>query len=88
MSRTRLEDRHIKRAFDEIRAAFNVKMRSKGEHALCSTHECLGVTSEEFDELAQAVKYNDLELFEEELIDVGVCVILSLASKYSDSLEW
>ena len=88
MPRVELTDEIIDRAFDKIKHKFREKLREKGRHSLCSTHECLGIINEEHAELIEAVRSNSDEEFEEEMADIGICVILALASLYADGLEW
>ena len=88
MPRIELSDEIIDKAIDTIKDKFKEKLAQKGRHSLCSTHECLGIINEEHDELIEAVRSNRPESFEEEMTDIGVCVILSLASMYGGGLDW
>ena len=86
--RTRLDNEEFQKAIENIIIKFNNRLKEKGDHGLCSTHECLGLLEEEIIELQDAIHDNDMKEFENELIDVGVCVILSLASLYGKTLDW
>jgi len=88
MPRVELSEDIIEDAFEKVILKFQEKLKEKGKMSLCSTHECLGLINEEHNELIEAVRSNSPEEFEEEMTDVGVCVILSLASKYAGGLDW
>ena len=88
MPRIELDEAIIEDAFEKIILKFQDKLKEKGRMSLCSTHECLGLINEEHNELIEAVRSNSLEEFEEEVADIGVCVILALASKYAGGLDW
>ena len=49
-----------------------------------STHEALGVASEEWDELREAIRSNDLQAVESECLDLAaVCIRLALSLRVS-----
>lgn len=88
MPRVEINNEIVEDVIEKLSIKFQEKLKEKGTHSLCSTHECLGIINEEHDELIEAVRSNSIEEFEEEMLDIGVCVILSLASQYSGGLEW
>ncbi len=49
-----------------------------------STHEALGVASEEWDELREAIKKNDLDVIQHECLDLAA-VLLRLAESIDTS---
>ena len=53
-----------------------------------SSHEILGLMTEEYHELIQAVHKGDRDNLIEELKDIGTVVLFGLASLYSDHLDW
>lgn len=53
-----------------------------------SSHEILGLMTEEYHELIQAVHTGDRENLIEELKDIGTVVLFGLASLYSEHLDW
>ena len=59
----------------------NQRLRDKGDLSFASRHEILGIVSEEFYELLEAVKNDNNPLgFRNELIDIAVACIFGVAS--------
>ncbi len=56
------------------------KLSRKGNLSFISKHEILGVITEEYKELIDAVHSKDDKNLIEELLDLGVAVMFSLAS--------
>jgi NTP pyrophosphatase (non-canonical NTP hydrolase) len=52
----------------------------KGDGALCSIHEALGVVTEEYAELEDAVRSNNAMTVRNELLDIAVAAIVGIAS--------
>lgn len=65
----------------ELISTLYYRVSQKGANTFVSSHEILGIVSEEFDELKDSVRKNDLDEFEEELFDVAVACIWGLVSK-------
>ena len=57
------------------------RLGRKGPGACASSHEALGLVTEEYDELVKAVRKNDIENIDEELTDIAVCCLYALASR-------
>lgn len=72
---------HAERAFTmgDLMAALEKRIAEKGEGAFISTHELLGHVAEEYDELVEAVRTNDLHQVEAELVDLFVTVVFGIA---------
>ena len=91
-----IEGMHRKRVFpDKIDVAFDLVKRKllsrldrKGLHGYASSHECLGIITEEFEELVVAVRSNKKKAIEGELVDLAVAAIYSIASKRADCWDW
>lgn len=64
------------------------RLVQKGTLSYASTHEGLGIITEEFHELVDAVKSNDKDAFEKECLDVAVGCIFSIASLRAGALDW
>jgi 16S rRNA C1402 N4-methylase RsmH len=55
------------------------RLIEKGDGSFVSTHEALGVITEEYQELVEAIKSNDIDKVKKELLDLGVACHFSLA---------
>ena len=75
-------------AFEAFKRAINEDKQSKGIGTFASRHEILGVLTEEFHELMQAVENNHMGEFEEELLDIVVAAFWGVASLKNKTLEW
>ena len=64
------------------------RLKQKGTTTFASRHEALGVLTEEFNELVDAVKSNNEIEFEQELIDIMVGAYWVLASSINRSMDW
>jgi NTP pyrophosphatase (non-canonical NTP hydrolase) len=78
----------VDEVFKLIRSVLERRLKEKGTDSYASTHECLGILTEEYYELVDAVQSNDGEGFESEMIDVAVAAIWSICSKKADALDF
>lgn len=58
------------------------RLEEKGKHTFISPHEILGIVTEEYKELIDAVQADKLAILEHELIDVAVACVWGLVSLY------
>ena len=65
---------------DAVNSKLAIRLAAKGSYSYMSYHEGLGIITEEFKELIDAVQSNDNAATNEELIDVAVGCIFALAS--------
>jgi NTP pyrophosphatase (non-canonical NTP hydrolase) len=68
---------------DSLRFRIDAANRRYGPFS--STHEALGVASEEWDELREAIRSNDLGLIREEALDLAA-VALRLAAECEEAI--
>ena len=78
----------VEEAVAVIVAKLHFRLQQKGPRSYASTHEALGIITEEYHELVEAVKLNDMDAFEKECIDVAVGCIFSVACRRAAALEW
>jgi predicted transcriptional regulator len=78
----------IQDVFDGIGKRLNERLSEKGRGIFLSSHEALGVITEEILELIDAVHQHDPESIKEELIDVAVAAIWGLVSVKSGRTDW
>lgn len=75
-------------ALSGLQKALQVRLQEKGPRAFASTHEVLGIITEEFHELVDAVRSNDRPSVAGELMDIAVACIFGLACIKSDAMDW
>ena len=76
----------IEQAFAVVRDRLYEQLEKKGPGAWNSSHEILGIITEEYHELVDAVKNNDG--IKDELIDVALCCVFGIACIEDDKCEW
>lgn len=72
MKRDSINATYIEQAVEETNAALCKQLIQKGDGAFVSTHEALGIIAEEYDELKDAVRSNNIEDVKKELLDIIV----------------
>ena len=72
---------------DEIDAALYARIKAADDRygPFASTHEALGVIIEEFDELREAIRSNDLDRVQQECLDMAAPLIRLAMSINTDS---
>jgi len=88
MKRPQALEKTIKDAFSVFKSSLGTRRIDKGDHIFLSTHECLGVIQEEFDELKEAIHLNDKQKIQSELLDLLVATFWSLVSLRSKNMHW
>jgi NTP pyrophosphatase (non-canonical NTP hydrolase) len=73
---------------EDVMESVKHKVAVKGNGSFCSSHECLGILSEEQHELTDAVRSNDIGSIEKELNDIAVAAVWSLCSIRASALDW
>lgn len=82
---TRLE---LEKAKKEIFAKLEYRLEEKGYGAWLSRHEILGIITEEYDEVIDAVTCGDITDVKEELKDVAVGCLFAIACINAETLDW
>ena len=75
-------------ARDEVINKLEFRLKEKGTGSFASRHEIQGSIAEEYDELLDALRENDMEQYKKELIDIAVGAIFGIACINSGSLDW
>jgi NTP pyrophosphatase (non-canonical NTP hydrolase) len=86
MQRPQITNEMIDDAFSILKSRMKETLERKGRGSFISTHEILGVITEENKELIDAVHQN--KGISDELMDIAVAAIFSAACIYNDTLEW
>jgi hypothetical protein len=92
-TRQTLEDFDFEEALDEIEGKLNFRQKQKGMHSYASIHECLGILEEEMMEFREEVRdnlktENQRERQIQELLDIAVGCVWSIASLRAKKVDW
>lgn len=71
-----------------VKHKMEMRLKHRGEVTFSSQHEILGIITEEFHELVEAVRNNDRSELIEELLDVAVGCVFGLACICADTTDW
>jgi hypothetical protein len=88
MDRQIIQLDEINAAFEVTRKAMTQRLLEKGYGTFTSTHEALGVITEEYHELIEAIQLGKSESIYYEFVDVAVGAIFSLACMRTGSMDW
>lgn len=86
--RNSISDLTLHKVLDDIVILHKKRLLQKGDGAFKSSHEILGIISEEFDEMKDAVRKNDIANLREELLDIIVGCIHGICSIDQNELDW
>lgn len=90
-NRKKCEVADVENIFSSIRHRLGYKLRQHGDHGCASVHEILGVITEEYLELADAVRTDksvDKEKVYSELIDIAVGCVWACMSIGHKTIDW
>jgi len=74
--------------FDELKYKMEKVLSKKGFGSFSSTHEILGVTTEEYCEVVDAVHRKDYDNLKEELLDLAIACVFGVSCIEQKSLDW
>ncbi len=75
-------------ALDAIKNHTLDALLKKGHGSFVSSHEILGTLAEEYHEVIEAVKLNDLRSIRDELLDVATVCHFAIACIDDEALHW
>lgn len=75
MKREQISDNAVDNMVESLRTAIEFRLEQKGRGSVSSIHEILGIITEEYQELIDAVKSNRHDRIQKELIDLAVGAI-------------
>lgn len=78
----------INEAFTTIQNEMQKTLNQKGCGTFVSLHEILGVITEEYVELIDAVRRESVIFVRDELVDIAVAAIFGVACIQADAVEW
>lgn len=73
---------------DDLIRQLILRLNQKGLDIMVSSHEALGIITEEIDELVGAVRSNCKGKIEDELLDVAVGAIFGYVSSKTGEQDW
>jgi len=73
---------------EEVHDNWVSRLDEKGEHIFVSSHETLGVISEEVDEYKKEVRKNNKDHQRKELLDIIVACLHGIASIDNGGQDW
>ena len=82
MERPQVNDASLLQAIENLTVGMGQRIEEKGRGAFTSNHEMLGIIAEEYHELIEAVRQNDPVDVANELSDIAVACLFSLASMF------
>jgi len=88
MTRPVITDADLERVIQVVVRKLEFRMKEKGRGAFVSSHEIMGIVSEEYDEMKEAVQENDHNKLFDELADIAVGSIKGMASMQAGKLDW
>jgi len=74
--------------FERVKDKLHYRLLQKGKGIYMSSHEILGIITEEYDEYKAEVRANNAFGQEEELLDIAVGCVFGLASLLSNKMDW
>ena len=83
--RVDVEQEKIDVATQNVLNMLDYRLGQNGRGSYIGPHETLGMVTEEYDELKDAVRSNDPQEVEKELIDIAVACIFGIASRYQNA---
>lgn len=88
MNRKIISNGSIEQIFNEEKNYLLDRLKQKGNHVLVSSHEMLGIITEEYHELIEAIQSNKLSDINKELSDLAVAVLLARISIRCGGQDW
>ena len=87
MTRETVRQESLEKAAAHLIEQLQRRINQHGYGAFSSRHEVLGVLTEEYLELVEAVRQNKLQDFEDELADLAVGALFALACAQGGTLR-
>jgi len=86
--RKQIKDINLDEAINSTTSMIHKRLFEKGKGTYASIHETLGIITEEYDELIDAVHNNDQAQVHKELKDIAVGCIIAMACINQGSMDW
>lgn len=86
--RVQIAGEQIEEALEMFETMLFHRLKEKGYGTFASTHEILGIITEEFQELVDAVKNNSVGEVHRELLDLAVGAVFAIACINQKTIDW
>ncbi len=80
MKRPRFDFDKLACALEDVTSQIRKRLQTKGPQSFISKHEILGIITEEYLELVEAVRTDNSQEVEAELLDLAVAAVLSMTA--------
>ena len=88
LQRPQFTQKNLDTAVDDITEMMEKRLIQKGKGIYLSSHEALGILTEECVELIDAIRANDAKQIKKELIDISVACVFGIASLHTGQMHW
>jgi NTP pyrophosphatase (non-canonical NTP hydrolase) len=88
MPREQITQEQIEKVIENFKWKLQERLREKGFGTFASSHEILGIITEEYKEMLDAVHKNNIESLKLELMDIAVGAIFGIACIDANTLDW
>lgn len=88
MEREQITAENLNLALKESESHLIRTLERKGDGTFASTHEVLGVVTEEFHELVEAIEQNDVFKTKLELLDLATACVFAVACANQKTMDW
>lgn len=79
----------MEKEIQALRESIRLRLREKGNHSLASSHEILGMITEEYHELIEAIKKNSHKaVLVNELLDLAVAAVFGATCIAEERTHW
>ena len=85
--RQEIKNTQISNSVQELSSELVRRLKEKGSGAFVSTHEILGIVTEEYHELVDAVRSDVVDDVRDELLDIAVGCIFGIASINENTMK-
>jgi len=86
--RTQIGGDQITNGINVLMGKLNYRLNQKGAGTFSSSHEILGIITEEYNELINAVHENNLDDVKKELLDIAVGSLFGYMCVEAKAVEW
>ncbi len=85
--RKEMSDAEILLSFNTVRDKLLMRLKQKHRGSFIGPHETFGIIAEEYDELLEALRADNVRDFHDELVDIAVAAILGITSLAVNAVE-
>lgn len=90
-NRKKIDERLVNGTMDQLQRRISEKLKQRGDHSFASRHEILGLITEEYHELVDAIKLDTTayrRFIRNELFDIAITCVWGILSIDTESVDW